>query len=129
MENPKSNVRNTARAEVRVKRCSRNAARGRGSGWEEGEEDRERIFGTLNSWGTGSEISPFGEITEESYVHFASAARRVAGNSVSDSRSHCHHRRILVLPPSLLPVVVLSSALRALECSISDTRTALNPAQ
>lgn len=41
-ETPKSNVRNTTRAETRVKRCSRNADKGGGGGTAE-------IFGTLNS--------------------------------------------------------------------------------
>jgi hypothetical protein len=52
VETPKSNVRNTTKAVARVKRCSRNAARGRtvrGDG--RAQEDRGGIFGTLNSNG------------------------------------------------------------------------------
>lgn len=123
VETPKSNVRNTTRAEARVKRYSRNV----GERSERTGRRAGKIFGTLNSRVQEAKISASGEITEESYAHFARAAR-------SRQQFRIGLEIALSPPPSLpsLPLphpLVLSSALRALECSISDTRTTLNPAQ
>lgn len=69
VETPKRNVRNTTRAEVRVKRCEdgRNERSERAG---EGGRDRENIWNAQFEVQEG-EISAFGEITEESYAHFA----------------------------------------------------------
>lgn len=70
VETPKSNVKNTTRAEARVKRYGRSAGER-----SERTERAGKIFGTLNSRYRKREISASDEITEESYAHFARAAR------------------------------------------------------
>lgn len=124
VETPKSNVRNTTRAEVRVKRCEdeTQAREEREDGGGGGGRQGSRKYLERSIRGTGSETSVFGEITEESYAHFAESRPK----SRRQSRIGLE---IALSPPSSISLLVLSSALRALDCSISDIRMALNLAQ
>lgn len=105
-----------------------------------------KIFGTLNSWYTHThtrtyrytyiytiytqrtEISSYGEITEESYAHFAKA---VAAEAAAGQFRIGPRDRIVTTPSFPYPsfLVLLSAPPCALEWSISDTRTVLNSAQ
>lgn len=112
VEIPKSNVRNTTRAETRVKRCSRNVGK-RCERVEEGWKGPQRYLERFNSrFQTKSEIYQLlGKITEESYAHFARAAR-----------SHRQFRigtRDRIVTAAVLLLLVLSYTLRALKCSVS----------
>lgn len=102
VETPKSNVRNTTKAETRVKRYSRNAGER-----SERAERTGKIFGTLNSRYRKRDIAASDEITEESYAHFARAAR---------SRQQFHiGLEIALSPPSPSP---LSSVPSPSTCSV-----------
>lgn len=120
VETPKSNVKNTTRAEARVKRYGRSAGER-----SERTERAGKIFRTLNSRYRKRDI---GVRRNNRRILCSFRESRPKSPAIPyRTRDRIVTTTIPLFPPP--PPLVLPSALRALECSISDTRTTLNPAQ